>query len=124
MAGGSRFDVGEKGPLTTRPGAIAAMKQIEAWGIEKIASSLSMVNSRIAAHLEHLGFRVPSGKHRCPHMFGAVLPDSYQGALVAELRKRQIFISQRGNSLRFAPHLWVDDHDVNRLLGSLDELVR
>ena len=123
MGGARRFDVGEKGSLNTLPGAIAAMEQIEAWGIESIASSLSMVNSRIAAHLEHLGFRVPSGKHRCPHMFGAVLPDSHQGALVAELRKRQLFISQRGNSLRFAPHLWVDDHDVNRLLGALDELI-
>jgi selenocysteine lyase/cysteine desulfurase len=116
--------VGEKGSLNTVPGAIAALEQIEAWGVPGIASSLSMINSRISAHLEGLGFRVPSGAHRCPHMFGAVLPASYSGNLVAELRKRHIYISQRGNSLRFAPHLWVDDHDVNRLLDALDELIR
>lgn len=124
MPGARRFDVGEKGSLNTLPGAIAALEQIGSWGIENIASSLSMVNSRISAHLEQLGFRVPNGKHRCPHMFGALLPASYSGNLVTELRRRHIYISQRGNSLRFAPHLWVDDHDVNRLLGSLDELVR
>ncbi|HQZ17363.1 MAG TPA: aminotransferase class V-fold PLP-dependent enzyme [Vicinamibacteria bacterium] len=123
MKGARRFDVGEKGSLNTLPGAIAALEQIDAWGVENIASTLSMTNSRIAAHLEQLGFRVPIGRHRCPHMFGAVLPASYRGGLVAELRKRHIYISQRGNSLRFAPHLWVDDHDVNRLLGTLDELV-
>ena len=121
--GARRFDVGEKGSLNTLPGAIAALEQIEAWGVANIASSLAMINSRISAHLEQLGFKVPGGKHRCPHMFGAVLPASYRGNLVAELRSRNIYISQRGNSLRFAPHLWVDDHDVNRLLGTLDELV-
>jgi hypothetical protein len=57
-------------------------------------------------------------------MFGARLPQGYEGNLVAELRKRDIYISQRESSLRFAPHLWVDDHDVTRLLGALDELVR
>ncbi len=121
--GARRFDVGEKGSLNTLPGAIAALEQIEAWGVASIAASLAMINSRIAAHLEQLGFQVPSGKHRCPNMFGAVLPDAYRGNLVAELKARHIYISQRGNSLRFSPHLWVDDHDVNRLLGTLDELV-
>jgi 4-aminobutyrate aminotransferase-like enzyme len=56
-------------------------------------------------------------------MFGAVLPASHTGNLVALMKKRNIYISQRGNSLRFAPHLWVDDHDVARLLEALDELI-
>jgi selenocysteine lyase/cysteine desulfurase len=124
MPGARRFDVGEKGSLNTLPGAIAALEQIEAWGVENIASSLSMVNSGISAHLEQLGFQVPSGKHRCPHMFGASMPPSYSGALVPELKRRHIYISQRGNSLRFAPHLWVDEYDVSRLLGALSELVK
>jgi len=124
MPGARRFDVGEKGTLTTLPGAIAAIEQIEAWGVANIAESLSATNARISAHLEKLGFRLPAEGQRCPHMFGAVLPASFTGNLVAELKKRNIYISQRGNSLRFAPHLWVDDHDVARLLGALDELVR
>jgi selenocysteine lyase/cysteine desulfurase len=124
MPGARRFDVGEKGSLTTLPGAIAAAEQIEAWGIEHIASSLAAINSRISAHLERLGFRLPASEQRCPHMFGAVLPPSHTGDLVTELRKRDIFISQRGNSLRFAPHLYVDDQDLARLAQGLDDLVR
>lgn len=116
--------MGEKGSFTTPPGTIAALGQIQKWGVENIASSLSMINSRISAHLEELGFTLPSEQQRCPHMFGAVLPAAHTGNLVADLRKRDIYISQRGNSLRFAPHLWVDDHDVNRLLDALGELVR
>jgi selenocysteine lyase/cysteine desulfurase len=124
LKGARRFDVGETGVLTLLPGVIAALEQIEAWGIENIASSLSLINHRISSHLEPLGFTLPAAAQRCPHMFGARLPQGYEGNLVAELRKRDIYISQRESSLRFAPHLWVDDHDVTRLLGALDELVR
>jgi selenocysteine lyase/cysteine desulfurase len=124
MAGARRFEVGEKGSLTTLPGAIAAAEQIEAWGIENIAMSLAAINSRISAHLEGLGFQLPAEGQRCPHMFGAVLPASNASKLVAELRKRDIYVSQRGSSLRFAPHLYVDDRDLARLAESLDELVR
>jgi 4-aminobutyrate aminotransferase-like enzyme len=56
-------------------------------------------------------------------MFGAALPASHNLNLVALMRKRNIYVSQRGNSLRFAPHLWVDDHDVARLQEALDELI-
>jgi selenocysteine lyase/cysteine desulfurase len=123
MAGARRFDVGEKVTFTTLPGAIAALEQIEAWGVEQVADSLSAINATISNHLGRLGFSLPDETQRCPHMFGAVLPAAFKTPhLVAELRKRSIFISQRGNSLRFAPHLYVDDHDVARLLESLDEL--
>jgi selenocysteine lyase/cysteine desulfurase len=124
MAGARRFDVGEKVTFTTLPGAIAALEQIEAWGVAQIADSLSAINATISSHLGRLGFGLPDETQRCPHMFGAVLPATFKASnLVAELRKRDIFISQRGNSLRFAPHLHVDDHDVTRLLEALDELV-
>lgn len=123
MPGARRFDVGEKGSLTTLPGAIAAAEQIEAWGIENIAASLSSINSRIAAHLQGLGFQLPADEQRCPHMFGAIVPASHPGNLVTALKERGIYISQRGNSLRFAPHLYVDDRDMARLFQTLDELI-
>jgi selenocysteine lyase/cysteine desulfurase len=124
MPGARRFDGGEKCSSTILPGAIAALEQIHSWGIENIAATLAVTNATIAAHLQRLGFRVPAEPQRSPHMFGAQLPDSYQGNIVAGLRERGIYISQRGNSLRFAPHLHVNAHDVDRLVQALDELVR
>ena len=47
-----------------------------------------------------------------------------RNALVAELKKRHIYISQRGQSLRFAPHLHITPQDIQRLTDSLRELVR
>lgn len=122
MPGARRFDVGEKCTATILPGAIAALEQIEAWGVGNIAATLSTVNSTIADHLEQSGFQLPSEAQRCPHMFGAQLPREYSGSFVAELRSRNIFVSQRGNAVRFAPHLHVSAHDVNRLIGTIDEL--
>jgi len=43
---------------------------------------------------------------------------------VAELRTRQIYISQRGQSLRFSPHMHVTDHDVTRLIETVTSVVR
>ncbi len=124
MPGARRFDGGEKCSSTILPGAIAALEQVHAWGVENIAATLAVTNATIATHLQRLGFKVPAEGQRSPHMFGAQLPDSYQGNIVAGLRERGVYISQRGNSLRFAPHLHVDAHDVDRLAQALDELVR
>jgi selenocysteine lyase/cysteine desulfurase len=123
MPGARRFDAGEKCTATILPGAIAALEQIRDWGVPAIAESLSSINGRITRHLEQLGFRLPEPSQRCPHMFGAQLPIGYAGNLVSGLTLRNIFISQRGDSLRFAPHLHVTSRDVDRLLESLDQMV-
>jgi selenocysteine lyase/cysteine desulfurase len=123
MPGARRFDVGEKCTATILPGAIAALQQIKSWRVEKIAESLAKTNGRIAAHLAGLGFQLPDTSDRCPHMFGGQLPGGSTGNLVGELKMQNIFISQRGNALRFAPHLHVTDSDVNRLLAALTLLI-
>jgi selenocysteine lyase/cysteine desulfurase len=122
MPGARRFDMGEKCTPTVLPGAIAALEQIRAWRIENIAGSLARINSQIAGRLEQLGFQLPAAAARCPHMFGALIPERYTGNLVAELQKHNIFISQRGKAVRFAPHLHINDQDVVRLLQAVAEL--
>ncbi len=124
MPGARRFDVGEKCTATILPGAIAALEQLKEWGIVNISNSLSDINSVIASNLNELGFQLPEYSLRCPHMFGATLPEYYKGSLVADLSRQSIFISQRGNALRFAPHLHINENDVGRLLEALDTLVR
>ena len=123
MPGARRFDVGEKCTPTILPGAIAALEQIKIWEVANIAASLAAINAKIALHLEQLGCLLPDITQRCPHMFGAQLPETCTGDLVAQLKARNIYISQRGNSLRFAPHLHVSEHDVSRLIEGLGELV-
>lgn len=116
--GARRFDVGEKG-IPTLPGAIAALQQLQRWGVPAIAATLAAINARIAEALTALGFGVLPAALRMPHILGATLPAGCQANLVAVLRAQDIHISQRGQSLRFAPHLHVSDGDLQRLLSAL-----
>lgn len=122
MPGARRFDGGEQA-TNNLPGAIAALEQIRAWGIDNIARTLSEINATISRALGRLGFGLPPESQRCPHMIGATLPASASTSIVSDLRERQIYISQRGQSLRFAPHMHVNDEDVARLIEALTSLV-
>jgi selenocysteine lyase/cysteine desulfurase len=121
--GARRFDVGETCATTVLPGAIAALEQLAAWGVAEVAASLSAVNARLQARLEALGFTLPPGDRRCPHMFGARLPAGYSGDFVGALRARGVFVSQRGQSIRFSPHLHIDEADIARLFAALDAVL-
>ncbi len=121
-AGARRFDVGQT-CTALLPGAIEALKQIKAWGVPAIAAHLSAINAEIMEQVAALGLRLPPDAQRIPHMFGASLPDGQANSLVPALAEQQIFISQRGGALRFAPHLHVASHDVDRLLAALTTLL-
>jgi len=122
MSGARRFDVGET-CTAILPGAIAALEQLQAWSVAEVARSLAAINVRIQERLTKLGFRLPPASQRCPHMFGALLPETFAGDLVGALRAEKVFISQRGSSLRFAPHLHVNEADIEQLFAALERIV-
>jgi len=124
MPGSRRFDVGEKCSEAILPGVVAAFEQLKKWGVPQIANSLSAINSKITTQLIQLGFQLPSENQRCPHLFGATIPNSYTGNLVSELGKRNVFVSQRGKSIRFAPHLHINEEDIRQLTDTLANLIK
>ncbi len=118
MPGARRFDMGET-CTASLPGAVVALEQLDSWGVSEIAQSLAAVNARIQARLETLGFELPPPAQRCPHMFGARLPKGFEGDLVGSLRAQGVFVSRRGSSIRFAPHLHVTEADIEQLFSAL-----
>jgi selenocysteine lyase/cysteine desulfurase len=122
MPGARRFDAGEK-CTTLLPGAIAALEQVQAWGVTNIARALGEINDRIASRLEALGFALLPSSQRCPHFIGARLPQGLTGDFVGSLRAQKVFISQRGSSIRVAPHLHVTELDLEQLFAALDVAV-
>jgi selenocysteine lyase/cysteine desulfurase len=119
MTGARRFDVGEK-CTAILPGAITALEQLQAWGVSNVASVLGQINDRIGSRLEALGFALPPSSQRCPHIVGARVPPGFTGDLVGSLRAQNVFVSQRGSSIRVAPHLHVTESDVQQLFDALD----
>ncbi|MFZ1086577.1 MAG: aminotransferase class V-fold PLP-dependent enzyme [Terracidiphilus sp.] len=122
LPGARRFDVGETCTPTILPGAIAALEQIEKWGVANIAESLKEINHKIAALLERHGFILSASSHRSPHLFGARMPADFPGNLVEALRVRSVFVSQRSNSIRIAPYLHCSASDVDRFQEALEQI--
>jgi selenocysteine lyase/cysteine desulfurase len=122
MPGARRFDVGEK-CTAILPGAIAALEQLQAWGVSNVARVLGQITDRIASRLEALGFTVPPSSQRGPHIIGARLPQGCTGDVVGALRVQHVFISRRGSWVRVAPHLHVTEPDVEQLFAALDVAV-
>lgn len=117
-AGARRYDVGETCVTTVLPGAIAALRQIEQWGIAGIAARLGAITDRIAAAVAPLGYEILAPHFRSRHILGLSVAGDPQD-LIGLLRARNIHVSQRGDAIRIAPHLHVTDADVDRLIEAL-----
>lgn len=117
-AGARRYDVGETCVTTVLPGAIAALRQIEQWGIAGIVARLGAITDRIAAAVAPLGYDILAPHFRSRHILGLSVAGDPQD-LIGLLRARNIHVSQRGDAIRIAPHLHVTDSDVDRLIEAL-----
>ena len=116
--GARRYDVGQRSHFETTPMAVAALRQLLDWEVERVAATLGQVTGRIQRAVEAIGLRLTSAD-RIPHMLGIALPDEARGAVAAALADAGVFAGVRGSSLRVSPHLWTTDQDVERLVDAL-----
>ncbi len=117
--GARRFDMGEKSMPALIPGGIAALQQIAEWGVENIAETLRALNTRIATVLEDVGLTPVDETMRSPNILGASAKDGLPDGLLPALAEEKIYISRRGDSLRFAPYLHINELDMERLESGL-----
>ena len=112
--GARRFDVGERSNFTLMPLLQEALRQIGEWGIGNIAESLNDINHQLAQICRDAGFNPIPDKHRGPHMLGVDVGLDKGEILMARLKDAGVSASLRGSMLRIAPHLWVDDYDIEQ----------
>ena len=116
--GSRRFDCGETCTTTILPGAIAALEQLQAWGVVEVARTLAAINGKIQAQVETRPAlsccRRPSVARTCSAR--ACRPCTPAISLVRTLHTHNVFISQRGPSVRFSPHLHVTDADLSEIV--------
>jgi selenocysteine lyase/cysteine desulfurase len=117
--GARRYDMGERASFVLIPMVIAALEQLLAWTPEATSATLAGVTCRIAAHATELGLSVAPEPLRAPHLLGVRFREGTPAGLVEQLRAEQIFVSVRGQTVRIAPHLFISDADVDRMLGAL-----
>jgi len=121
--GARRFDMGERANFALMPGAIAAMEHLLDWTPEAISRTLGTRTRDIAAQAARLGLLAPPDHARAPHFLGLRFPEGAPENLVQDMAAQNVFISQRGDSMRVTPHLYNTDADTDRLIHALSAIV-
>jgi selenocysteine lyase/cysteine desulfurase len=122
--GARRFDMGEFSQFNLLPMACAALEQVLAWGVERVARDVGVLSARIARDATALGCIVADERDRVRHMLGVQLPGGLPAGLADRLAAAKVFVSVRGDSIRVAPYLYNDERDVERFIAVLGEAMQ
>jgi len=123
LPGARRFDVGECANFHTIPAVIAALRQLHDWGVAAIAQTLAARTLGIAERAGALGLESLDAEQRAGHFLGLRFPRGIPKGLLHGLKKYNVYVSVRGDSLRITPHLYNDDADVDRLMHALEQTI-
>ncbi|WP_406186945.1 aminotransferase class V-fold PLP-dependent enzyme [Streptomyces sp. NBC_01006] len=116
--GARRFDMGARTAFELTPMALAALEQLSAWTVPRVAVTLAATTARIASAARERGLPVPAP--RGPHMLGVTVPAGLQRRVVAALEEANVFVGARGSAIRISPHLHTTGADIEQLLAALD----
>ena len=120
--GARRYDVGERSNFALVPMVNAGLDQLLAWGVGEIASSLRSINACIEEIATEAGFRALPPERRAPHILGLTREGGLPDGLLVGFRESGVHIGIRGSALRVAPHLHVNDADLDRFRAALRKL--
>ncbi len=114
--GARRYDMGERSRFLAMPLARAALRLVLEWSPERTAHTLARLSGRLVGQLEAAGFETTPADWRAPHLFAARHPDHGAGDLAARWNADGLKVSVRGDWIRIAPHLWLDEEDEERFV--------
>ncbi|MGH7458241.1 MAG: aminotransferase class V-fold PLP-dependent enzyme [Longimicrobiaceae bacterium] len=121
--GARRFDMGEYPQFVLAPMALAAIRQLLAWRVERVQATLAWLTRMIARKAESMGCSVLSPGRRVGHMLGIRFEDGLPEALARRLSEERVHVSIRGDAIRVAPHVYNGEEDATRLLDVLQEFL-
>ena len=122
--GSRRFDVGERTAFECTPMANACLRQILRWGVPNIAATLSQVTARIDQEAQTLGMQISPRVQRGPHMLGLKLPAKALKRAREQMKKFNVYVGIRSDSMRISPHLHTNENDIDRLIEALKAIGR
>lgn len=120
--GARRYDVGERSNFVLLPMVNAALDQVLAWGVDRIAATLRATTTRIEEVAADAGFRAAPQARRAPHFLGLTRDGGLPEGLVERFRERSVYVGTRGDALRVAPHLHTSEADLDRFGQALRSL--
>lgn len=101
----------------------AACQLLLEWEPGRIREYLLDIERHPIARMRSAGFEVADEQDRCANLFGIRLLDGMDPEHCRqELKKRNIHVAVRGNSVRVSPHVYNDEQDLVRLVDALVQL--
>src|SRR3712207_4573962 len=121
--GARRYDVGERSNFVLLPMAASALRRILDWGVANVSESIGALTDLIETEAGARGLQTVPRDRRARHMIGLKLESAAPADLAARLASGGVFVSVRGESIRVSPHLYNDEHDVEKLFSVLREVL-
>ncbi len=122
MVGARRFDMAERNNFINMPIAISAMEQVVSWSITEIQETIAPLTALCATEARNRGWSVPSNEHRVGHYIGLNPNFPVTENMIATLKAKNIYVTQRGQGIRGAPHLFNNEGDIHRLFETIDAI--
>jgi selenocysteine lyase/cysteine desulfurase len=114
--GARKFDMGEFSQFNTMPMSIAALKQINEWGMDKIQTHTSQLTEIIRKFNASNGMETGvNAGHIIAIPFGSRDPDKVK----KRLAEKKIVVSYRESVIRISPHLYNTREDIQNLMDTL-----
>lgn len=121
--GALRYEVGEGSNFISIPMLQAALETLQNWTVEAIQDYCTQLIGDSIEKLQSHGFRIEDEAYRASHLWGIRLPKAMNpGALKAELEKRKIMVSVRGDAVRVSPNVYNTPDEMNALTEALINL--
>jgi len=118
QAGAGRYSVGEQSNFFLVPQLETAIQQLIAWQPARIQSYCEHIAKDAINSLLDLGMQIDQSPLRAHHLFGIRLPEGLDlEKLKQSFSENKVYVSQRGNAIRVAPHLYNTQKDFQRLVG-------
>ena len=75
------------------------------------------------AELKKIGLEVTKDSFSGPNFISAKLPPNTNRNILKQLSEKNIFLSERGGSVRITSHLWNNKNDFDRLIFELKKIL-
>lgn len=120
-----RYCVGESSKFVDVPMMQIALDQILAWEVDRIHEySRELIGSYLNAFKE-LGCQLEDETYRGNHLLGIRLPENVDMQMIGDaMKKRNVHISMRGNSIRLATSVYNSKLDMDQFYGVLLDNLR
>lgn len=118
--GALRYEVGEHSNFVLVPMLLAAIQQLNKWGIEHIQAYCQNLISNGIAALRDEGFIIEEADSRGSHLFGVRLGEHHSIENIrSSLSNQNVLVSYRGDSIRVSPNVYNDEKEFDTFVQIL-----